>query len=128
MITEKINELLDLNKIEPTYNFDLRNENNITNIIERQKGLIAEIKELSRAQNTILGRTVEFSMVDNYALYIVTKVNETTAQLTWLRYSDGCVEDRLGYQGNIDKVYIESYVKGQDQIAEQLNSMKIMNL
>ena len=86
---------------------------------------MAEIKKLARAQNTILGRTIEFPKADGYALYIVTKVNKRTVELTWIRYSDAWIDNRLGYQGSLDKTYVERYVNSHDQLAEEFyNSLK----
>lgn len=127
-ITKKINELLDINKIEPTYNFDLTNENNITNIMNRQKALIAEIKELARTQNTIFGRTVEIPIADSYALYLVTKIKKTTVQLSWIRYGDAWVDYRLGYQGDINKTYVQEYINTHDQLVEQQNNYNVQNI
>jgi hypothetical protein len=75
--------------------------------MKRQNDLMAELIPLCRAQKTLLGRTVRFPMADSYALYLVTKVNPTTVELTWLDYSDAWVDDRLGYKGTISKDYVQ---------------------
>ncbi len=74
---------------------------------KRQNELIAELIPMARHHKTLLGRTVRFPMADSYALYLVTKVNPKTVELTWLNYSDAWVDDRLGYKGTIDKAYVQ---------------------
>lgn len=106
-IIVKLNELLKMNTIEPEYTFGLKSENSLDRIMKRQEALIAELIPLCRAQKTLLGRTVRFPMADSYALYVVTKVNARTVQLTWIRYCDAWVDDRLGYQGNISREYVQ---------------------
>jgi len=75
--------------------------------LKRQDDLIAELIPLCRAQKTLLGRTVRFPMADSYALYLVTKVNAKTVQLTWLDYCDGWQDDRLGAQGTLSREYVQ---------------------
>ena len=74
---------------------------------KRQNDLIAELIPMARQHKTLLGRTVRFPMADSYALYLVTKVNPKTVELTWLNWCDAWVDDRLGYKGSIDKAYVQ---------------------
>lgn len=74
---------------------------------KRQNDLIAELIPIARQHKTLLGRTVRFPMADSYALYLVTKVNPKTVELTWLNWCDAWVDDRLGYKGSIDKAYVQ---------------------
>jgi len=74
---------------------------------KRQNELIAELIPMARHHKTLLGRTVRFPMADSYALYLVTKVNPKTVELTWLNWCDAWVDDRLGYKGSIDKAYVQ---------------------
>ena len=74
---------------------------------KRQNDLIAELIPMARQHKTLLGRTVRFPMADSYALYLVTKVNPKTVELTWLNWCDAWVDDRLGYKGTIDKAYVQ---------------------
>ena len=74
---------------------------------KRQNDLIAELIPMARQHKTLLGRTVRFPMADSYALYLVTKVNPKTVELTWLNWCDAWVDDRLGYKGTIDRAYVQ---------------------
>ena len=74
---------------------------------KRQNDLIAELIPMARQYKTLLGRTVRFPMADSYALYLVTKVNPKTVELTWLNWCDAWVDDRLGYKGSIDRAYVQ---------------------
>lgn len=106
-IIVKLNELQAMNEIDPVYTFGSADTNSLANIMKRQNKLMDEIKTIARAHQTLLGRTVRFPMADSYAVYVVTKVNKTSVHLTWLKYCDAWVDDRLGYQGSISKDYVQ---------------------
>ena len=93
--------------------------------MERQEELMDELDILAKAQKTILGRTVRFPMADSYALYLVTKVNKTTVELTWLDWCDAWQDDRLGAQGTISRVYAEKHIYGRDAMDELFKSRKV---
>lgn len=114
----KIKELLSYNDVEPVYDFAQRGKNalSLDNIMERQEELQKEIDELAKANDTILGRQIRFPMADSYAYYIVTKVNQKTVEITWVKYCDAWQDDRAGYCSNLDREYAEKFVKGQDSL------------
>lgn len=114
-IIVKLNQLLAMNTINPTYTFGSKSKNSLENIMKRQKALIAEIEQISRANNTLLGRTVKFPKADSYALYVVTKVNKATVELSWIRFCDAWQDDRLGYFGNIDINYVQNKIDFDDK-------------
>ena len=118
-IYKKVNELLAFNGVEPVYTFGSKAKNSLDNIMKRQEQLIAELIPLCRTQNTLLGRTVRFPMADSYALYVVTKINKKTVQLTWLKYCDAWVDDRLGYQGTISREYVEKQKRFDDWMSDE---------
>jgi hypothetical protein len=106
-INAKIQELVAFNKVEPIYTFGSKAKNSFDNIMKRQDELVAELIPLCRKEKTLLGRTVRFPMADSYALYLVTKVNAKTVELTWLKYCDAWVDDRLGYKGTLSRDYVQ---------------------
>jgi hypothetical protein len=110
-IIVKLNELLSMNKIEPVFQLRSTDPNSIDNIMKRQETLMDELKTLSRANNTLLGRVIRFQMADSYAVYVVTKVNVNTVRLSWVKWCDAWVDDRIGYEGNIDIDYINKKVQ-----------------
>lgn len=117
----KLNELVAINKIEPVYTFGSNDPNSLDNIMKRQEKLIDELKTLAKQHNTILGRTIKFPMADSYALYVITKVNKNTVQVTWLKYCDAWVDDRLGYRGSLSFDYASRDVRGQDALEEMFS-------
>ena len=123
----KLNELVAINKIEPEYKFGSNDPNSLDNIMKRQEKLIDELKTLAKQHNTILGRTIKFPMADSYALYVITKVNKNTVQVTWLKYCDAWVDDRLGYRGSLSFDYASRDVRGQDAL-EEMFSRKRQNV
>lgn len=127
-IKKKIQELLSFNKIEPVYTFGSKSENSLDNIIKRQEALIGELIPLCRKEKTLLGRTVRFPMADSYALYLVTKVNKKTVELTWLKYCDAWVDDRLGYQGTISREYIQRQKDFDDHWSDMAEAKRLANL
>lgn len=123
----KLNRLVAINKIEPEYKFGSNDPNSLDNIMKRQEKLIDELKTLAKQHNTILGRTIKFPMADSYALYVITKVNKNTVQVTWLKYCDAWVDDRLGYRGSLSFDYASRDVRGQDAL-EEMFSRKRQNV
>lgn len=113
-IKAKVQELLAMNAIEPEYTYGSKSENSLNNIMKRQDVLIKEIKAIARTNNTLLGRTVRFPMADSYAVYVVTKVNAKTVQVTWIRYCDAWQDDRLGEKGSISKEFAQSKIDFDD--------------
>jgi len=118
-IETKIQELLAYNEIEPTYgSFGKTSDdpNDFDNIMKTQERLMDELKVLAKARCTLLGRTMQFPMADSFALYVVTKVNKTTVQLTWLKWCDAWQDDRLGYRGSLPVDYASKQIYGRDKI------------
>jgi hypothetical protein len=64
-------------------------------------------------------------MADSYALYLVTKVNARTVQLTWLKYCDAWVDDRLGYKGNISRDYVQKQKNFDDWWSDEAEKKRI---
>jgi hypothetical protein len=91
---------------------------------KRQNELIEELIVMARHHKTLLGRTVRFPMADSYALYLVTKVNAKTVELTWLNYSDAWVDDRLGYKGNIDREYVQRQKNFDDKWSDMAEAKR----
>ena len=120
-IIAKLKELEALNKIEPTYGYDLKDPNNFDNIMDYQNKLMDELKVLARANKTIVGRTIRFPMADSYALYVVTKVSKTTATLTWVRFCDAWQDDRIGYENTIKLDYVTKKINADDSMEEYFN-------
>jgi len=129
-IETKIKELLAYNDVEPVYDFTVKGRNNSTNpldfdnIMKTQENLMDELKTLARANNTLLGRTMRFPMADSYALYVVTKVNKTTVEVTWVKWCDAWQDDRLGYQGSLSLQYATQNIKGRDALDELFSRKK----
>ncbi len=118
-IQEKIQELLAYNDVEPIYDFAQRggdNPNTFDNIMKTQERLMDELKVMAKSRCTLLGRTMQFPMADSYALYVVTKVNKTTVQLTWLKWCDAWQDDRIGYRGSLPVDYASKHIYGRDKL------------
>ena len=115
-LKERILELLDYSNEDPKA--DGEGFEGLRKKVKEQDRMMNELKELARASNTLLGRTIQFQMADSYALYIITKVNKKTVELSWIDYCDGWVDDRLGYLATIPLEYATQKVTGDDKLAE----------
>lgn len=119
-LKKKIQELIEVSKKD--YKEFLKegiekgNFNLLFGKINMQNKLMDEIKELAKENNTLLGRIVKFPHADSYAYYIVTKINKVTVRLTWLDYADAWIDDRCGYECNIDYSYVQETINGEDQL------------
>lgn len=122
-IVVKVRELLEVSK--PNLIGDKDFWNKFEAKYKKQNELIEELIPMARKHNTLLGRTVRFPMADSYALYLVTKVNTKTVELTWLNYSDAWIDDRLGKKGNIDKAYVERQKKFDDYWTDEAEKKRI---
>lgn len=96
--------------------------------MKRQETLMDELKVLAIANKTFLGRTYRFPMADSYALYLITKINTKTVQLTWLDYCDAWQDDRIGYRGNLSTSYVKRQFDFDDLWAEAAKKQKVMQL
>jgi len=121
-IKKKIQELLDVSNTEPKEGKDYWDK--LEAKMKHQDVLIAELLVLARANKTLLGRTHRFGMADSYALYLITKVNAKTVQLTWLDYCDAWVDDRVGKQGNVALTYAKQQCDFDDLWAAQIAKKK----
>jgi len=119
-IKAKIQELLKYNDIDIFDSFAKEKDDplHFDNIMKTQENLMEELKVLAKAEDTLLGRTMRFPMADSYALYVITKVNKTTVQLTWIKWCDAWQDDRLGYTGSLPYDYASRQVRGGDKLAE----------
>ena len=117
----KLGKLLKLNDIEPIHSFNSTSPNSWRNLMKSQNELMDEIEELAIKHNTILGRIVRFQMGDGYAIYIVTKVNKKSARLTWIRYCDEWVDDRIGYESNVNIDYVKQKLNQSDALKRLFN-------
>lgn len=98
-IFNKINELLALNAIEPNYGVPDEDPTSFTARMNKQEALMQECIALARSKGTLFGRIVRIPMADSNAVYVVTKLNTRTVQLTWVKFCDNWVDQRIGYQG-----------------------------
>jgi hypothetical protein len=121
-IKKKIQELLDFSNTEPEKGKDYWDKLNAK--MKHQDVLIAELLTLARANKTLLGRTIRFRMADSYALYVITKLNAKTVQLTWLDYCDAWVDDRVGKQGTVSLSYAKKQCDFDDMWAAQIAKKK----
>ena len=106
-IKKKIQELLEMSNTPTNYNSEVNAPDGIVGKMRRQDALQTELIALARANNTLLGRMVRFPHADSYALYVVTKINKKTVQITWVDYCDAWVDDRAGYLASISIVYVK---------------------
>lgn len=74
------------------------------------------LKKQARKENSLLGRIIKFPCVDNYAIYVITKVNKSTVKIEWVDYGDRWVDDRCGKAAMIDIVYAKHKVKSEDMM------------
>ena len=120
-IQNKIEELLVVSAEEANYTkaVDALGEK-----MNRQNILMDELEALAKEQKTVLGRVIKFPHADSYALYLVTKVNKKTAQLEWLDWCDGWVDDRCSYRCSIDLAYVLRDVANTDALAEMFKKQK----
>lgn len=125
-IKAKIKELLEVSS--PNLIGDKDFSKKFDAKMKRQEELIAELIPLCRAQKTLLGRTVRFPMADSYALYLVTKENPKTVELTWLDYCDAWVDDRLGYKGSISRDYVQKQTDFNDHWSDMAEAKRLANI
>lgn len=117
-IIVKTKELLDLSSHDPEFKSH-------RDKMKKQDKLIAELRDIARSHNTLLGRMVKFQHADSFALYIITKVNKTTVQLTWVDYCDGWMDGRVGAKGNVDKTWAERVIKFEDKWSDLAEKRRI---
>jgi hypothetical protein len=98
------------------------------NKMKRQETLMDELKEMAKARNTLLGRTLQFPMADSYALYLIIRVNKTSAVVLWLDYCDAWQDDRLGKGGSLPLTYVQQRVKSRDALDELFSKKKLANV
>lgn len=120
----KMNELLKVSKVNLIGEKDFGKKFDIK--YNRQNELLEELLMLARAQKTLLGRTLRFPMADSYALYLITKVNKRTVQLTWLDWCDGWQDDRIGYRGNISLGYARKQINFDDWWVNEAEKKKVI--
>jgi hypothetical protein len=123
----KIKELLALNDVDVKHDFALRGTTDPLyweNVMKRQDELMSEINELARKNCTILGREIKFQMADSYAVYVITKVNKKSVQVSWINWCDGWVDDRLGRQGTLDINYAMQQVRREDALQQLFGQKK----
>jgi hypothetical protein len=94
-IVNKINELLALNDSDPKGFGDGWREH-----MNKQEALMQELVALARAKGTLFGRIIRIPHADSNAVYVITKLNTRTVQLTWVKFCDAWVDSRVGYQGS----------------------------
>ena len=94
-IVNKINELLALNDSDPKGFGDGWREH-----MNKQEALMQELVALARAKGTLFGRIIRIPHADSNAVYVITKLNTRTVQLTWIKFCDAWVDSRVGYQGS----------------------------
>lgn len=115
----KISELLELNGTNPKgwENFEVH--------MELQDEKIEKLKALAKAKNTLLGRVVRFPHADSYAVYVVTKLNTRTVQLTWVKYCDAWVDSRVGAKGNVSISFVQNKLDGEDRWEEYCDKQQV---
>ena len=119
----KLGELIELNGIEPVYEFGDKNPESLKNIMKKQDRLMNELKELARKHNTVLGRVIKFPMADSHAYYVVSNIMGSKVEVTCLRYCDAWQDDRIGSEGMLRKSYVVSRTH-QEDLMDELFSRK----
>ena len=99
-IVNKINELLALNAIESNYGVPDEDPTSFMSRMNKQEALMQECIVLARSKGTLFGRIIRIPHADSNAVYVVTKLNTRTVQLTWIRFCDAWVDSRVGYKGS----------------------------
>jgi hypothetical protein len=110
VIKNKIQELLTVSAS------DVKGDNftSFKEKMDRQDTIMNELKTLAKNADTILGRIITFPMADSSAVYVVTKVNKTTARLDWVDYCDGWVDSRCGKSCNVNLQYVRDTIRNKD--------------
>lgn len=109
------------NKIKEFLNYSLTANNGvgwegIKAKLNVQDKYIHELKVLAKANNTLLGRIITFPHADSSAMYIITKINKKSVQLTWVDYCDAWVDGRLGKLGSVAIWYAKERIDNIDLI------------
>jgi hypothetical protein len=86
--------------------------------MKRQNQIIDELKALAKVDKTYVGRIVQFPVADSYALYVVTDVKSKIAEIHWIDYCDGWIDDRCGKECTIDLKFVIDYVNHQDSVED----------
>lgn len=113
-LINKINAFLQFSNAE-TKNYDF---GALGAKMKKQDEMLAEIEALAKANNTLLGRNIQFPHADSYAQYIIVAVRPRTVVLAWFDYCDGWVDDRVGYVGSVPLKWATQHVAGRDHMAE----------
>ena len=112
-IPVKIQELLDYSAKEVDYS---KGFGESLNKMKNQDAMIKVLAVFAKIAKTLVGRTMQFQYADSYALYIITKVNARTVELTWVDYCDGWVDDRIGKKGTVTLAYAQKEIAWRDQL------------
>lgn len=91
-----------------------------TNFWEAVKALDCEaITGLGgRESRCVLGRLVSFGVKDNYARYIITKVNKKSVKLTHIPYMGAYHSDNVDADGECYREVVEDNVRWTDTVSE----------
>jgi CRISPR/Cas system-associated exonuclease Cas4 (RecB family) len=111
-IKNKIKDLLLLSKIQ------VNGFTDISNKMKMQDKIINEIKDMSKSNNTLLGRVLKFQVADSYAYYIITKVNKKSVKVEWIDYYAGWADHRIGYRGLLDLSYTKQTIESEDKLSK----------
>ena len=122
-IKTKVQELLKVSAVDLIGDKDFYKKSIAK--LKQQEHLIAELIPMARKEKTLLGRTMRFPMADSYALYLVTKVNTKTVELTWLNYCDGWQDDRLGVKHTVSKTYVQKQVDFNDKWSDVADAKRL---
>ena len=102
-----------------------KDRNRLVNHMEKmrkQRIVIEKLRNLAKANGTLLGRIVKLDS----AIYVISKIHPRTVQIDWLNYGDGWSSARAGYSALLDREYAEAYVNFEDHSGGVLPKPKIV--
>jgi hypothetical protein len=79
--------------------------------------MMKELTAMARANKTLVGRQIKFSVADGNAVYLITKVTPTSVKLIWIDYCDGYCDRQFGEKGGSMKInQAMSYIRFEDTL------------
>jgi len=120
-IPELIQELLDYSAKEVDYS---KGFDESIKKMKMQDAMMKVLVVFAKIGHTLLGRTIQFQSHDSYALYIITKVNKKTVEVTWIDYCDGWVDDRIGKTGTLTLDYAQKEIAWRDKLNVMFSAKK----
>ena len=99
-LIKKIKEFVKFSKLQENG----KDWSNMTVFMDKQDKYMKELTDMARKNDTLLGRTIGFSVADGQAFYVIDRINDKSVHLTWIDYCDGYCDRHYGERGGSMKM------------------------